>query len=125
MSTLISFEEFLEGEFRRDPEFRAEWQRLAPARAFAVMLIRYRSDHGLTQRQLAAQLGIYQPRVAKLESGEHNPSVDTIVNAVRTLGVEFCLDVAPAGSRSAFVTARARKRGTVIHDEVEMVVAAA
>jgi DNA-binding XRE family transcriptional regulator len=125
MSTLISFEEFLEGEFRRDPEFRAEWQRLAPARAFAAMLIGYRSDHGLTQRQLAARLGISQPRVAKLESGEHNPGIDTIVNAVRTLGVEFCLDVAPAGSKSTFVTARARKRGTVDHDEVAMVVAAA
>lgn len=125
MPTFISFEEFLEGEFRRDPEFRAEWQRLAPARAFAVMLIGYRSDHGLTQRELARRLGISQPRVAKLESGEHNPAIDTIVNVVRTLGVEFCLDVAPAGSKSTFVTARARKRGTVVHDEVEMVVAAA
>lgn len=121
----VPFEDLLAEELRKDPEFRAEWQRLAPARAFAVMLIRYRSDHELTQRELAARLGISQPRVAKLESGEHNPAIDTIVNAVRTLGVEFCLDVAPAGSKSTFVTARARKRGTVAHDDVEMVVAAA
>lgn len=121
----VPFEALLAEELRAEPEFRAEWQRLAPARAFAVMLIRYRSDHGLTQRQLAVKLGISQPRVAKLESGEHNPGIDTIVNVVRTLGVEFCLDVAPAGSKSTFITARARKRGTVVHDEVEMVVAAA
>jgi len=121
----VPFEVLLANELQADPVFRAEWQRLAPARAFAAMLIRYRADRGLSQRALAMELGISQPRVAKLESGEHNPGIDTIVNAVRALGVEFCLDVAPAGSKSTFVTARARKRGTVDHDEVAMVVAAA
>jgi transcriptional regulator with XRE-family HTH domain len=37
----------------------------------------------LSQRALAKKLGVSQPRVVKLESGEHNPEVDTIINAVR------------------------------------------
>jgi len=90
-----SFDALLAEQQLADPSFRAEWQRLAPAREFAATLLRYRAEHKLSQRALAAKLGVSQPRVVKLESGEHNPEVDTIINAVRRLGIEFVLDVAP------------------------------
>lgn len=106
-----------------DPSFRAEWQRLAPAREFAATLLRYRAEHKLSQRALAKKLGVSQPRVVKLESGEHNPEVDTIINAVRRLGIEFVLDVAPASRKPALVTARARRRGAIAHDDVSVVAA--
>lgn len=106
-----------------DPSFRAEWQRLAPAREFAATLLRYRAEHKLSQRALAKKLGVSQPRVVKLESGEHNPEVDTIINAVRRLGIEFVLDVTPAGRKPALVTARAQKRGTIAYDDVSVVAA--
>ncbi len=106
-----------------DPSFRAEWQRLAPAREFAATLLCYRAEHKLGQRALARKLGVSQPRVVKLESGEHNPEVDTIINTVRRLGVEFVLDVAPAGRKPALVTARAQKRGAIAHDDVSVVAA--
>jgi transcriptional regulator with XRE-family HTH domain len=106
-----------------DPSFRAEWQRLAPAREFAATLLRYRAEHKLNQRDLAKKLGVSQPRVVKLESGEHNPEVDTIINAVRRLGIEFVLDVAPAGRKPALVTARAQKGGAIAHDDVSLVAA--
>jgi transcriptional regulator with XRE-family HTH domain len=108
-----------------DPSFRAEWQRLAPAREFAATLLRYRAEHKLSQRALAKRLGVSQPRVVKLESGEHNPEIDTIINAVRWLGIEFVLDVAPAGRKPALVTARAQKRGAIAHDDVCVVAASA
>ncbi len=47
LDELISFEQLLERQLR-DPEFRVEWERLAPARAVANSLIGYRLDHGLT-----------------------------------------------------------------------------
>ena len=106
-----------------DPSFRAEWQRLVPAREFAATLLRYRAEHKLSQRALAKKLGVSQPRVVKLESGEHNPEVDTIINAVRQLGIEFVLDVAPASRKPALVTARAQKRGGIAHDDVSVVAA--
>jgi DNA-binding XRE family transcriptional regulator len=106
-----------------DPAFRAEWQRLAPAREFAATLLRYRAEHELSQRALAERLGVSQPRIVKLESGDHNPEVDTIINAVRRLGIEFVLDVSPADRKPMLVNARARKQGAVAHDEVSVVVA--
>lgn len=51
-----------------DPSFKAEWQRLAPAREFATTLMRYRAEHKLSQRALAKKLGVSQPRAVKLES---------------------------------------------------------
>ena len=54
---LIPFEQVLDEELR-DPEFRAEWERLAPARAVANRLIAYRADHGLTQTALGRKLGM-------------------------------------------------------------------
>ena len=49
---MIPFEQILEEELQ-DPEFRAEWERLAPARAVANRLIAYRAEHELTQTGLA------------------------------------------------------------------------
>ncbi|HEX4753652.1 MAG TPA: helix-turn-helix transcriptional regulator [Solirubrobacterales bacterium] len=118
-----TFGELLAEEQLADPSFRAEWQRLAPAREFAASLLRYRAEQKLSQRALAEKLGISQPRVAKLESAEHNPEIDTIIRAVRRLGIEFALDVAPADRKPALVTARARKAGTIEHDDVAVVVA--
>jgi DNA-binding XRE family transcriptional regulator len=106
-----------------DPNFRAEWQRLAPAREFAATLLRYRAEYKLSQRALAKKLGVSQPRVVKLESGEHNPEVDTIINAVRRLGIEFVLDVAPMNRKPTLVTARAQKHGAIAHDDVSVVAA--
>ena len=124
MAAMKTFDELLAEEQLADPSFRAEWQRLAPAREFAVALLRYRAEHKLSQRGLAKRLGVSQPRVVKLESGEHNPEVDTIIKAVRRLGIEFVLDVAPASRKPALVTARAQN-GAIHHDEVSVVAASA
>jgi transcriptional regulator with XRE-family HTH domain len=118
-----TFEELLAEEKLRDPEFAAEWQRTALAREFADVILSYRIDEKLSQRQLAKRLGVSQPRVAKLESGEHNPSVDTIISVVRQLGVEFAIDVAPTDRKLALVTARARKAQAFDYGDVTMLVA--
>ncbi|HEU4393039.1 MAG TPA: helix-turn-helix transcriptional regulator [Solirubrobacterales bacterium] len=118
-----SFDSVVAEEQLADPSFREEWQRLTPAREFAATLLRYRAEYKLSQRALAEKLGVSQPRIVKLESGEHNPEVDTIINAVRRLGIEFVLDVAPTSRKPALVTARAQKRGAIAHDDVSVVAA--
>jgi transcriptional regulator with XRE-family HTH domain len=118
-----SFDAFTTEKQFAEPSFGAEWQRLAPAREFAAALLRYRAKHNLGQRALAKELGVSQPRVVKLESGEHNPEVDTIINAVRRLRIEFVLAVAPASRKPSLVTARAQKRGAIAHDDVSVVAA--
>jgi predicted XRE-type DNA-binding protein len=61
-----TFDALLAEEQLTDPSFRAEWQRLAPAREFAATLLRYRAEHKLSQRALAKKLGVSQPRVASV-----------------------------------------------------------
>jgi DNA-binding XRE family transcriptional regulator len=81
------------------------------------------AEHKLSQRALAERIGVSQPRIVKLESGEHNPEIDTIINAVRRLGIEFVLDVSPADRKPVLVTARAQRQGAIAHDDVSVVTA--
>ncbi len=79
----------------KDPEFRTEWERTAPARAVATQLSAFRTDHGLSQTQLATRLGVSQAYIAELERGEHNPRLETLTKLSSKLGIEFVLSIAP------------------------------
>lgn len=96
-------DEVLAAALEADPEFAAEWERLALARMVAVQLIGYRSDSGLSQRQLAERLGVSQPRVVELESGEKNPQIETLMKIAAKTGLEFAIDVAPIGQEPKLV----------------------
>jgi ribosome-binding protein aMBF1 (putative translation factor) len=114
-------------QLRTDPEFRAEWERTALARAVAVAIVRYRADHDLSQRELAERLGMKQPQVARLELGEVNPSMETLMRVSAALGIEFTIDVRPAGTPAHNVTVQARANsvvGSVRTSEAEVLVAA-
>ena len=93
-SDLPSSEEVL-AELLRDEAFRREWERTALAGAVAVRLVKYRAEHGLSQRALAAKLGMKQPAIARLEGGEHTPSIETLVRLSRGLGMRFRLEITP------------------------------
>ncbi|MGH3840952.1 MAG: helix-turn-helix transcriptional regulator [Pseudonocardiaceae bacterium] len=87
--------EQLIAERRADPSFQERWDRAAYARTVANRLIQYRAEHNLTQEQLAAVLGVKQPHVWRLESGEYPPSIPTLLRLAQTLGMEFHLDITP------------------------------
>jgi transcriptional regulator with XRE-family HTH domain len=96
-------EELLAAELAADPELAVEWERLALARMVAVQLIGYRAEQGLSQRALAKRLGVSQPRVVELESGEKNPQIETLMKIAATTGVEFAIDVVPVGREPKLV----------------------
>jgi DNA-binding XRE family transcriptional regulator len=96
-------EELLSAEMAADPGFAIEWERLALARMVAVQLIGYRSDNGLSQRRLAERLGVSQPRVVELESGEKNPQIETLVKIAAKTGLEFAIDIVPIGQEPTLV----------------------
>ncbi len=79
----------------RDPEFRQEWERTALARAIALRLVEFRADNGLSQSALARKLQMQQPAIARLEAGDHNPSVDTLMRLSQGLGIDFRIDITP------------------------------
>jgi ribosome-binding protein aMBF1 (putative translation factor) len=79
----------------RDPEVAAELERTAVANQLAILVIQYRVEHGLTQTALARKLGMKQPAVARLEAGDHEPSLATLARLSRQLDINLRLDVAP------------------------------
>ncbi len=87
-----------------DPAFRAEWERTAVARAVALHLVRYRSERDLSQRDLAGLLDMEQPQVARLESGDVNPTLGTLMRLAGALGIEFTIDVRPTARKARLVT---------------------
>jgi DNA-binding XRE family transcriptional regulator len=96
-------EEVLAEHLESDPEYAAEWERLALARMVAVQLIGYRADHRLSQRELSERLGVSQPRIVELESGEKNPQIETLLKITAATGLEFAIDIAPVGQEPKLV----------------------
>lgn len=99
----------------RDPDVRAEWERLAPARAIALRLVEYRSERGLTQTALGRALAMPQPAVARLESGDHAPSVEMLVRIAEALGIQLLVAVTPSHGAAPWV---ARPDGAKVIEEV-------
>ncbi len=80
-----------------DPEVHDAWDRTALARTVAQRLVAYRVEHRLTQTALARQLRMKQPAVARLESGEHTPTIDMLWRLASRLDVEFHIDITAHG----------------------------
>jgi len=78
-----------------DPDVAAELKRTSVGQQLALWLVRYRVEHGLTQTTLAQLVGMKQPAVARLEAGDHEPSVATLARLARALDVSLVLDIAP------------------------------
>jgi transcriptional regulator with XRE-family HTH domain len=97
LEDLVPFEQILEEELS-DPEFRAEWERLAPARAVANRLVLYRAEHGLTQTALGRLLSMPQSAIARLEIGEHIPTLPTLLRLSELLGLEILVTMTPRGN---------------------------
>lgn len=127
LSEMKTNDELIAEQLRTDPEFRAEWERTTLARAVAIAIVSYRGKHDLSQRELAQRLGMKQPQVARLELGEVNPSMETLIRVSSQLGIEFTIDVRPAGAPVRNVTKRAQANslvGSFRADDAEILVAA-
>jgi len=81
-------------------EHRADEDRAALADFVSLQIVKYRADHGLSQRQLGELLGIAQANVARLEAGDHEPSFATLAHISRTLGLEFQIAFTRQGPRA-------------------------
>jgi transcriptional regulator with XRE-family HTH domain len=78
------------------------------ARAVAATVIGYRADHELSQRDLASRLDVPQPQVARLESGEYEPSHKTLMRLASRLDLEFTISITSADREPKQLTKSAR-----------------
>jgi ribosome-binding protein aMBF1 (putative translation factor) len=59
----------------KNPEVKAEYDRLQPEYAMIQAVIDARVNRGVTQKELARKIGTKQSVISRLESGRANPSV--------------------------------------------------
>ena len=75
------------------PCTNAEIERTQLANDVAIKVIHYRVSRGLSQAELARMIRMRQPNVARLESGDHEPSLSTLARLSLVLGVDFSVDI--------------------------------
>ncbi len=116
MNDLIPNEQVLRQDLG-DPIFRDLWERTALARAVALRVLAYRTEHRLSQRALAVQIGMKQPQIARLETGEHNPTIDTLIRLSALLDIEIMFSVTPPSRSTRFPIAKfGNRKGAVIEE---------
>jgi len=121
---LISHEDVLE-EHLRDPGFREEWEKTALARWLAVEVAHYRANHDLSQRQLAERLEVHQSDVARMETGEHTPTLERLIRVARGLDIELMIDICPQEKAAKLPRKRALEAGSLALGGCEVVLATA
>ena len=72
-----------------DPEFAKRFGASRAKSNFAITLAEARRQLNLTQKQLAARLGVSQSYVAKLEGGEANPTLERIGSLLAIIGLSL------------------------------------
>jgi ribosome-binding protein aMBF1 (putative translation factor) len=78
-------------ESLKDPEFRAEYERLAPYEELARIVIARRGALGLTQAELAARMGTTASAISRIESGQHATNAQTLKKLGDAFGVRAVL----------------------------------
>jgi predicted transcriptional regulator len=76
----------------KNPEFKAEWEKLQPERAILQALIEARKETGLSQKELSKRSGIHQGDISKLENGNANPSLKTLRKLADALGKDLRIE---------------------------------
>lgn len=83
-----------------DPDFAAAIEAELQAMRIEQELVALRNASGLSQRQLAAKLGVTQPVIAKLEAGKaRNIGLQTLVRAVKAMNGHIEVSITPAAAQ--------------------------
>lgn len=54
--------------------------------ALITALVQARQEQGLSQRQLEEISGVKQPQIARMEKGDANPQLDTLLKVLAAMG---------------------------------------
>jgi transcriptional regulator with XRE-family HTH domain len=87
-----SFEEVV-SDLRKDKKFRKAQRRVAPYFDRALEIIKRRVELGLTQKDLAEQASTFQSRISKIESGEHDIRLSTLIDIAEALQCEIAKNI--------------------------------
>ncbi|MCL1940163.1 MAG: helix-turn-helix domain-containing protein [Desulfovibrionaceae bacterium] len=83
-----------------DPEFATAWEEAREEFSIAREIIRTRVAAGMSQKELAEKIGTTQSVIARLESGEHMPSVSTLKRVAEATHSKLRIELVPADANS-------------------------
>ena len=75
-----------------DPEFKKEWEESEGEFQAMKALVEARSEVGITQTELAAQSGIRQETISRIENGIANTTVRTLAKVAKALNKELKIE---------------------------------
>ena len=78
-----------------DPEFAKSYGAECATSGFGLTLLHARQKQKLTQQQLSDRLGIRQPYIAQLESGEANTTLRSAGKILASLGLKLVITTVP------------------------------
>lgn len=88
----MNFDEF-EAEMLKNPKVKAEYDALAPEYELVSQLIKARQEKHLTQKELAEKVGTKQASIARLESGNYNPTFNFLQKIAAALDKKICFSL--------------------------------
>jgi transcriptional regulator with XRE-family HTH domain len=83
----MNFDDFAAEIEAKYPEVVELAVEVDPPHYLALNVVNLRSERGMTQAELAAAIGISQPRIARIERGEANPRLITLSKLAHALDV--------------------------------------
>lgn len=85
------FQAFKQGQFSKKPALKKAYDDLAPQYELATRVIEARINKGLSQAEVAQKAGTRQSSIARLESGEYNPSLRFLEKVAKATGTKLAV----------------------------------
>lgn len=85
----MKWEEFKKKRFEEYPELKEEYDKLELEYRIIAQIIELRKKKKITQKQLAELVNTKQPSIARLESGEYNPTLDFLKKIAEVLDADL------------------------------------
>lgn len=79
----------------KDEEFKKEWLASEEEYTIITAMIKARMNQQLTQKELASKIGMKQADISKFESGNANPTLQTLQRLADGLNMNLKLDLIP------------------------------
>jgi len=85
-------------KFSKDPAFLKAKRAVNPFFQIVENVVAKRIELGLSQKDLAARAKTHQSRISKIESGEHDIRLSTLISIAEALDCEVCIQFVPFSS---------------------------
>jgi transcriptional regulator with XRE-family HTH domain len=92
MRKTTSFDEF-DKELNEDAEYRKTKRKIRPYYDRALEIIKRRIELGFTQEELAEKAHTFQSRISKIESGEYDIRLSTLIDIAEALQCEIAKNI--------------------------------